>query len=219
MITALFRIRHDHPRAAGRWGETPRGRLRVAARHARLAVLVLLALLACGTAGCGGTDDLRERGEKLRDQGQQLRDRAQATRDRAERSARRLADRCGRPSTTFRRPRPRAMRRRRRRAAHGGGRVAAFLTDVLRSVDSYWTRTLTASDLPEPRVALLWIAPGRGRAHRLGIAGADDNAAFYCSATTPSTSGGARRRHLADGASATSPASARATAGRWETSG
>jgi predicted metalloprotease len=50
---------------------------------------------------------------------------------------------------------------------------------VLRSVDTYWTRTLRASGAPEPRVRFLWIPPRR--AGRTGCgAVADENAAFYC---------------------------------------
>src|SRR5215217_2935352 len=124
----------------------------------RLAVVLLAVLLAIGGSGCGQADDLRARGEKLRERGQELRDRAERARDRAERSARRVADRV--------------------RAALDR-RLEAYLKQVLGSVDDYWTRTLRASDLPEPRVSFLWIPPGRGARSGCGSV-ADENAAFYC---------------------------------------
>jgi predicted metalloprotease len=61
------------------------------------------------------------------------------------------------------------------------GTIGGFLTDVLRSVDRYWTRTLAASDLPEPRVRYLWVPPGRRAATGCGTPAGDD-AAFYCPA-------------------------------------
>ena len=144
----------------------------------RLAVLVLLALLCCGAAGCGGSDDLRERGEKLRERGEELRDRAEATRDRAERSARRLADRVQEALDDLQRAVPQATRDE-QAPASGDKRLEAYLTEVLDSVDTYWTKTLRASDLPEPRVSFLWIPPGRGSRSGCGSV-ADENAAFYC---------------------------------------
>jgi len=139
-------------------------------------LLLLLALLP----GCGGTDDLRERSENLRERGQELRDRAEATRDRAERSARRLADRVRDALDRLERSVPRATRDD-QAPSSGDKRLEAYLTEVLESVDSYWTRTLRASDLPEPRVSFLWIPPGRGARSGCGAV-ADENAAFYCPA-------------------------------------
>jgi predicted metalloprotease len=59
------------------------------------------------------------------------------------------------------------------------GTIDAFLTRVLTSVDRYWTRTMAANDLPEPRVGFNWIAPGQRGRTRCGAV-ADDSAAFYC---------------------------------------
>ena len=59
--------------------------------------------------------------------------------------------------------------------------IDAFLTDVLRDVDRYWTRTFAAAGLPEPRVGYRWVAPGRFALTSCGSP-ADDNAAFYCPA-------------------------------------
>ncbi|HWT21876.1 MAG TPA: neutral zinc metallopeptidase, partial [Solirubrobacteraceae bacterium] len=59
------------------------------------------------------------------------------------------------------------------------GRTEAFLTEVLRNVDAFWTRTLEESGLPTPRVRYLWLDPGARAASACGAV-ADDNAAFYC---------------------------------------
>ena len=147
---------------------------------ARLAVLLLLATLGVAASGCGGSDDLRERGEELRDRGQALRDRAEAARDRAERSARRLADRVREALAELERAVPQATRDD-QAPASGDQRLEAYLTEVLESVDGYWTRTLRASDQPEPRVSFLWIPPGRSARSGCGAV-ADENAAFYCPA-------------------------------------
>jgi predicted metalloprotease len=56
--------------------------------------------------------------------------------------------------------------------------IDAFLTSVLEDIDAYWTTTLRASDLPEPRVSYVWIPPGRVADSACGEAGED--AAFYC---------------------------------------
>ena len=59
--------------------------------------------------------------------------------------------------------------------------IDAFMTRILTSIDTYWTRTLAASDLPEPRVGFSAIAPGRVQLNACGTV-ADDSAAFYCPA-------------------------------------
>jgi uncharacterized protein len=58
-------------------------------------------------------------------------------------------------------------------------RVEGFLDEVLKSVDRYWTRTLTAAGRPEPRVFYRWVGPGEIGRTGCGVA-ADDSAAFYC---------------------------------------
>jgi uncharacterized protein len=57
--------------------------------------------------------------------------------------------------------------------------IDTYLTEVIRSVDRYWTRTLTESGLREPRVGYVWVEPGR-RVATACQAVADENAAFYC---------------------------------------
>jgi hypothetical protein len=59
--------------------------------------------------------------------------------------------------------------------------IDAYLTDVLRSIDAYWTQTLQGSGLREPRVGYVWVQPGRQVRTGCG-APAGPDAAFYCPA-------------------------------------
>ena len=59
--------------------------------------------------------------------------------------------------------------------------IGRFMTRVLENVDRYWTRTLTESGLPAPRVGYVWVDPGGRVSTRCGAV-ADDAAAFYCPA-------------------------------------
>jgi uncharacterized protein len=138
-------------------------------------VVLLLALLAL--AGCGAEDraeqfagdaerELREQGERLREEVRRLRDRIEELIGRLEQ----VVPRAERTSPAVQVEGP------------GGSRpIDAFLTGVLENVDAYWTRTFAASELPEPRVAYVWVSPGSVRPTGCG-APADDLAAFYCPA-------------------------------------
>src|SRR4051794_41707289 len=57
-----------------------------------------------------------------------------------------------------------------------------FLTAVTKDVDTYWTKTFKAADLPEPKVSYTWIPAGRTAASACGDGdGAmGDAAAAYC---------------------------------------
>jgi predicted metalloprotease len=59
--------------------------------------------------------------------------------------------------------------------------IDAFMEDVLRNIDSYWTRTLRASGLPEPSVSYEFLPPRAVRISGCGITAGGD-AAFYCPA-------------------------------------
>jgi predicted metalloprotease len=137
-------------------------------------LLVLVLLAGTGSIGCGEgdterlADDARERAKELRED---VRGRAARLRDRLAERVRETLDRLKKsiPSAgRFTRP-PR----------RGDATLEAFLTRVLRSVDAYWTTTLTESGLDEPRVGFRWIAAGdrvlTGCRHVAG-----DDAAFYC---------------------------------------
>jgi predicted metalloprotease len=140
--------------------------------------MLLLSLLVLPGCGDGPTvsDQVRERTKEVRE-------RVREARDRAERSGDRLVRRVREELERIRRSVPQATRDEQAPSARGrteAGSVDEFLTEVLASVDDYWTRTLTAADLPEPRVHYLWIPPGRATRTGCGLP-ADDNAAFYCS--------------------------------------
>ena len=57
--------------------------------------------------------------------------------------------------------------------------IDVFMRRVLASIDRYWARTFRASDLPEPRVGFVAIAPGGRLLTACGIEVGDD-AALYC---------------------------------------
>jgi predicted metalloprotease len=141
----------------------------------RLLALFLALLCAGGIAGCGG-GDLQGLGQDAREEAQRIRERAEELRARAEKLAdriRRELDRIRRSVPSASRPQPATQGR------TSAGRIDGFLTDVLRNVDGYWTRTLKASGVPEPRIGYYWVPPGTATQTGCG-APADDNAAFYC---------------------------------------
>jgi uncharacterized protein len=141
-------------------------------RRALAALVLLLCLVAL--PACGGGDGLAD----------QVRERAQDVRERIERERDRLAQRVRDVLDDLRKAVPQATPQTRPPATEGrteAGRVDAFLTDVLRSVDRYWTRTLRAGGQPAPRVSYLWVAPGDIVPTGCGVA-ADESAAFYCPA-------------------------------------
>ena len=145
--------------------------------------LLLAVLCAALLAGCGGEDtdrlrtDLRERADRLRDQGRELR-------GAAERLSEEVAARMRTILDDLERAVPQAGPGTRPPSAGGEaapGTIDALLTETLQSVDAYWTRTLTASGRPEPRVGYVWVPAGRAIRTACGAV-ADDRAAFYCPA-------------------------------------
>ncbi len=143
----------------------------------------LVAVLLCGVllSGCGETDRLAD---DVRARAQEVRKEARQLRRRAEKLSERVAERVRKILDDIEKAVPRAGPGTRSPSARGRtevGTIDAFLTDVLGSVDEYWTRTLTASDLPEPRVSYLWVPPGDRVRSGCGAV-ADDRAAFYCPA-------------------------------------
>ena len=143
----------------------------------RRALATCVILLAFGVAGCGeDADSLRERADRLEQQAREQVDRLQERRDRLlERFEQILAD-IERAIPEARETSPRVQ---------SGGRtgeteIGRFMTDILESVDAYWTETLRANDLPEPSVSFAAIPPGEVVDSACGAAG--DGAAFYCPA-------------------------------------
>ena len=147
--------------------------------------LVLVALtLALGAGGCGSgdTEDLRsqarERAQRIE---REFRERREELRQRGEEITARIRARVKRVLDQMKQAIPAAERTDPQVRSRGNTRprtIDEFLTAVLRSIDRYWTRTLRASGLPEPRVGYVWIPPGQALESSCGPAGA--SAAFYC---------------------------------------
>src|SRR3954469_4547145 len=132
-----------------------------------LAAVALVALPACGS----GADKLSE-----------LQQRAETTRAKLEARADRLRRRVREVLADLEQAVPKATPATQSPETRGRteqNQIEGFLTDVLGSVDRYWTRTLAAGGRPEPRVAYVWVPPGRTVDTACG-APADENAAFYC---------------------------------------
>ena len=141
----------------------------------------LLLVCACLLlAGCGG-DDVRERAEEVR---QQARERVREARQDAGRLRDRVVARVERVLDDLEQAVPQAGPATRPPSVRGReepGTISAFLTDVLESVDTYWTRTLRAAGRPEPRVSYHWVEPG-SQVMTGCRAPADERAALYCPA-------------------------------------
>jgi predicted metalloprotease len=151
-------------------------------------VVPLLLLLALALSGCGATDDIEREVDKARTIADDVRDEVekavQDAQDEFEKARKKYGDRIdevlGDVQKQFERPEQTSPVVR----SDGDNQpqtIDAFLTDVLNDVDGFWTKTLTASDLPEPRVAYKWIPPG-GRSLTACGNTAGDDAAFYCPA-------------------------------------
>jgi len=143
----------------------------------RLVVLVVVLAPVFGAAGCGkdDADPLGQVKQEVRDRAQEFQDRAEA---RIDRLRRRIEEVLGQLEQAV----PRAERTSPKVRSQGRTQsttIDVFLTNILQSVDAYWTKTFAASDLAEPRVAYFWVPPGTRRPTACGAL-ADDAAAFYC---------------------------------------
>jgi predicted metalloprotease len=137
-------------------------------------------LLVLVLAGCG-EQDVRDQVEQTRQEVQRRVDRAQAEFEkRRERFGKRIRKVLG----DLRQAVPEAQRTSptvRSRGNHQPETIDRFLTDLLKDIDTYWTRTLKSSGLPEPQIRYDWLAPGTRIQTGCGQP-ADDRAAFYCPA-------------------------------------
>jgi uncharacterized protein len=133
-----------------------------------LACLVVL-VVALAVSGCGDGE-----GGSLRDRAERVEQRLKEQRDRIRDRIEEFIGKIERAIPEARRTSPQV----RSRGRTGDQTIDGFLTGVLENIDRYWTRTLRANDLPEPRVSYFWIPPGR--AVRSACGPADDTAAFYC---------------------------------------
>jgi predicted metalloprotease len=147
--------------------------------RSRLTVAAVVAVLLAGAAGCG--DDVGERIEQTRGDIEERIDRARDEfRERRERFGERIRDVLGQLEKVF----PRAERTSptvRSRGRNEPTTIDAFLTDLLRDIDRYWTTTFEAAGLPEPQVRYHWVEPGGVVLTGCGQP-ADDRAALYCPA-------------------------------------
>jgi uncharacterized protein len=141
-------------------------------RFARAAVAALLAAV-CVTAlpACGGDERLAE----LEQRAERARERVKQRIERARERVREALDDLEQavPQAT---PQTQSPETRGRTEAN---QVEAFLTEVITSVDRYWTRTLADAGRREPRVGYVWVPPGRVAGTGCG-APAGPDAAFYC---------------------------------------
>jgi uncharacterized protein len=150
----------------------------------RLRVLVVVLVLL---AGCGGDDisgefdRARQRAEEIR---QDIEKRVERARDEFEERRDRFGERIDEILADLERqfePPRRTSPEVRARGRTGTTTIDAFLTDILRDVDSHWTRVFAAGGLPEPRIAYNWIPPGSVTLTGCGPP-ADDSVALYCPA-------------------------------------
>ena len=146
----------------------------------RVLLTVVTAVLGLATAGCGSED--------VRDRVEQTRERVERKIARAERqfemSRERFGTRIREVLGDLRKAVPEARRTSptvRSRGRHEPTTIDAFLTELLRDIDGYWTKTLRAAGLPEPQIRYHWVAPGAQVLTGCG-APAGDRAAFYCPA-------------------------------------
>jgi uncharacterized protein len=143
-------------------------------------LLTLALVLALALSGCG-SEDLRGQVEKTRQQVEQRVNHAKKQfEQRRERFGRRIRQVLG----DLRRTVPQARTTSptvQSRGRHRPETIDAFLTDLLKDIDGYWTRTLRAANLPAPQIRYDWVAPGARVLTGCGEP-ADDRAAFYCPA-------------------------------------
>jgi len=134
-----------------------------------------LVLVAAALVGCGEGDlrEARERAEAdLRARVDDLRARAREAGDDFTRAVRQVLEDIRKAVPDASLPTP---------EVEEPSAISRYMTDVLHSVDGYWTRTLRASGLRAPRVTYAWIPRGRSALTGCRVLAGDD-AAFYCPA-------------------------------------
>ena len=146
----------------------------------RLLLGLVLTALVVAFAGCGGEDfeAARDRVEERFDE--RIADARRDFEERRERFGKRIEEVLGDLERVFPRP-ERTSPTVRSRGRNEPQTIDVFMTDILGSIDRYWTRTFAAADLPEPRVGFSAIPPGGRRLSSCGTI-ADDSSAFYCPA-------------------------------------
>ena len=146
-------------------------------RRPLLALLVVLGA-AGAVAGCG-SDDAQSVADDVRQEVRERRERIeQDLRERRDRLRERIDEVLGELERAFPRARTTSPQVQSRGNTESNT-IDTYMTQIIKSVDGYWTRTLRASDLPEPSVTYSWVPPGGRQPTRCGTV-ADDSAAFYC---------------------------------------
>lgn len=143
----------------------------------------LVILLAClGLVGCGAVDNARQQAEQ---QVETVKKKAEQQVARVQRRLRRLrakvARKVNRTLAQLERAVPRATTGTQVPTRRAATSFEKYMASVLDNLDGYWQKTFAAADLPRPRVARVFIAPGDATATGCGD-DADDQAAFYCPA-------------------------------------
>ena len=136
---------------------------------------LLLAALVLAGAGCGEEDlrSARDRAEAdLREQVDDLRDRAREAGDDFTAAVRQVLEDIRQAVPEASLPTPRIERE---------TAISRYMTEVLKSVDGYWTETFRASGLEPPRVRYAWIPRGRSALTGCQVV-ANGDAAFFCPA-------------------------------------
>jgi uncharacterized protein len=139
----------------------------------RLALALVAAALAA--AGCGEEDlrSARDRAEAdLREQVDDLRDRAREAGDEFTAAVRQVLEDIRQAVPEASLPTPQIERE---------TAISRYMTEVLKSVDGYWTETFRASGLEPPRVRYAWIPRGRSALTGCQVVATGD-AAFFCPA-------------------------------------
>ena len=149
-------------------------------RTQRLLLGLVLTALVVAFAGCGG-EDFEAARDRVEERFQErIADARRDFEERRERFGKRIEEVLGDLERVFPRP-ERTSPTVRSRGRNEPQTIDAFMTDVLGSIDRYWTRTFAAANLPEPRVGFSAIPPGGRRLSSCGTI-ADDSSAFYCPA-------------------------------------
>ena len=147
-------------------------------RMPHLTLCAFFAVLMLALGGCGG-DDLGDGVDRARDR---LETRVAQAREDFEERRERYGRRIREVLEDLERVVPRAQTTSpvvRSRGNNEPETIDVFITRVLDDIDSYWTRTFAAANLPEPSVSFAAVPPGAVRLTACGNP-ADDNAAFYC---------------------------------------
>src|SRR5215204_4091847 len=149
----------------------------------RFAIAILATAPMAAAAGCGGENlqSARDRVDQTRKDIEHGLERPQEQFEaRRKRFGERIGEVLDQLDKAFARP-ERTSPTVRSRGRKEPTTIDAFLTDLLKDIDNYWTTTLRTNGLPEPQVRYFWVPPGGAVFAGCGVP-ADDRSAFYCSA-------------------------------------